>query len=143
MLCEFLIAKSIAPKVRIRVSHKSNCAFSESENRIYLNPTDMRRDDFGFLNHIIKKHHFSPARSISMGLWTILHEVGHSETIDSEDDLNARAICAAIPWEEAEKDESIQAIYYDIPSEFDATEWAIDWVLSHPVLRTIYSFILR
>lgn len=87
---------------------------------------------------------YTDADRYSLALWTLLHEIGHYNTVDyAEDDLIARAICGLASREEALKDLKLQDIYFNIENEWEATEWAIEWINSHKRIAKILNWIVR
>ena len=59
-------------------------------------------------------------------LWSFLHEVGHIETIDDLDDDELYFS------ETQKKNENItNEVYYELPDEFAATEWAANYMRAH------------
>ena len=78
-------------------------------------------------------------------MWTLLHEIGHFETaeiVDPEDDLANRALFAITSKEQARGDKELQDLYFSMDSEWQATEWAIDWVANHHKLAVALSWVL-
>ena len=101
---------------------------------IYFNPHDL--EDCGFLRHLREVHGFTDCDKYSLLLWTLLHEIGHHFTIDycEEDEMETRMLCAMCSKEEAEKSTHIQDLYFNLESEWEATEWAIEFVSTNPIL---------
>ena len=85
--------------VSLVVLEKHSSTFMSRVNRLY---PDIHADEF---------------------LWSFLHEVGHIETIDMLDDDE-------IYFSDFQKkDENItDEIYYELPDEFAATEWAANYM---------------
>ena len=85
-------------------------------------------EDNAFIEHVINSHGFVEAGKYSNTFWTILHEVGHyftenmfeedTEIVYETDDLTA---------------------YFNLENEWLATEWAIDFILAHPIISKIFS----
>ena len=96
-----------------------NVDFSDIEN------------DYGFIRNLKEVHKCRFVDRYSHLLWAILHEVGHYYTLDDylddEEEAGARLALACLT-EEMVKDPEIQDMYYAIPSEWGATEWAIQFV---------------
>lgn len=102
--------------------------YETATNKINIDLTD--NEDFGFMRHLKETHKYKNADKISIIVWSILHEIGHYETEDEiewEDDFNDRAVLA-LTGENVKYNTKVQDMYFNLPSEFAATEWAIDWV---------------
>ena len=116
------------------VEQSDENSFEYADNLIRLNLRD--ENDFGFMRHLRTSHAYDNA-SISPMLWTILHEIGHSETIDDysdeeyEESLNIKMGLACCSAEDIQTNETLQDRYFDTAEEWYATEWAIDFVKSH------------
>lgn len=131
-----IIVKLIAPKLKVGV--EDSFSYDTEEERVLLGIVP--EDDCGFLRHMREYHeHGELADEFSLTLWSILHEIGHYHTIDyAEEDLATRALCAAIPKEVAEKNPSIQDLYFNMDDEFLATDWAVDFAYNHFRLCKIF-----
>lgn len=82
-----------------------------------------KTDSFpSFMDHLVNTHKCSWARDFSQITWSILHEIGHYYTDDPDDenDLIQRIYYGLV---EVEDDE-----YYNLESEYAATEWAIEFI---------------
>lgn len=114
----------------LKVKQSNENSYEYKKDIIRLNLRD--DDDFGFLRHLRETHGCQKLNDKLM-LWTILHEVGHYMTQDdiTEEeyavDMATKAICAVISKETAEL-KNVQNMYFDAPSEWHATEWAVEWV---------------
>lgn len=142
-LIAWIFAKIVEPKIKVRFCHDGN-SYDSYEEAIYLDLDDT--EDFGFLRHLEEKHGFSGARLYSLNVWSILHEIGHYNTLDyceenSYDELLARGMCGLIA--KSEVTEEVENIYFGIESEWEATEWAIIYVMEHRKLCRVFSGLLR
>lgn len=102
--------------------------FETTTNKINIDLSDT--EDYGFMRHLKEKHHYDCADTISIIIWSILHEIGHYNTeneIDWEDDFEDR-FALACTNSDVRYNKKVQDMYFDLPSEFAATEWAIDYV---------------
>ena len=110
-------------------------SFEYAESLIRLNLRD--ENDGGFMRHLREVHGYDNEK-ISPMLWTILHEVGHNETEDEytdkeyADGLQVKMRLACLPLEWVYADPDLQDAYFNTTEEWLATEWAIDYVKSHP-----------
>lgn len=143
MLKYILTSKTVAPKLKVRHDPtRSTCYDCRNDCVIFGN--DLGVEDGGFMRHLREVHNCAIADFYSLSLWTILHEIGHHYTIDyAEDDLIARSICAVIPLDVAAANPDLQDLYFNIESEWEATEWAIDWINSHPNLAKILNYFVK
>ena len=74
--------------------------------------------------------HCAIATNYSVYLLSLLHEIGHSETVDYfdyDDDTNLRQICNMLEPKEA------APLYFALPMENDATDWAIDFLQKNQI----------
>lgn len=139
-LLSWVFVKLVQPQVGVRFCKDGN-SYDHTEEKIYLDVND--NDDCGFLRHLEEKHGFAEARSYSLLVWTILHEIGHYNTLDEceEDELLVRGYCAMV--DKSDVTEKVQDLYFDLESEWLATEWAIDYLLDHQKLCRVFSALLR
>lgn len=100
---------------------------------------DFNEDCPSFLNHIREIHEFDEVDEYCLALWTILHEIGHFVTqdeYDGEQDYNNRRALAyksnATPYE-----------YYNLESEYLATEFAIDFIETNTKDCKFYNHLLN
>lgn len=66
-------------------------------------------------------------------LWSLLHEVGHNETIDDLED-ETEDFCREIKnhlFDNNLSIESIHEIYFNCPDEMAATDWAGEYLMNH------------
>ena len=141
-----LIVKSIAPKVKVVYEPDSSTCFDHDMCAVVIGD-DFQTDDCGFMRHIKYNHGFTEAYDYSINLWSILHELGHYFTSEdgyiSYEDEEKYTLCAMIPRAIADENPYIQNLYFDIEAEYEATEWAINWIKSHPRLARIYSNLVK
>ena len=144
-----IFAKSILKKegrVFISRTSENQCVFEEPPYIILnLNHTDA--DDL-FISHIEKRHKFKNARNYSPFLWTILHEIGHIKA-DTEEDAIAeqekealvKLLCSTADNEKEWNSAAI--LHFEMKSEWDATDWAIDFIKRHYLLCHIVDYLLK
>ena len=139
----WLFIKSIVPKMKIVFIPNEGSSFEWSTDTIYL---DVNENCDGFLRHLKSKHHIQDCYRINKIIWQILHEIGHYFTLDfveeDEDEQTERAICALIDEETANNSEAIQDLYFNLEKEWQATEWAIDYVKTHFAKCRFFSKLL-
>lgn len=136
-----IVAKVIAPELTVKFDEDDFTCFDFEEDTIVIGG-DFDGEDYGFMRHLREVHNFADADKFSRRLWTILHEVGHYETDgDCEDDTYTRAMLGCF-GEEVLSSPKIQDLYFNLKSEWVATEWAIDWIQSHKFLAHLFNFIV-
>ena len=118
---------SINPKIKVRISHKefyARCGYNlinvcigrnEAEDQVF---DDFVQRKFGI--------------SVNPFLMGILHEVGHIMTFDEDLDHDRSILyfMLQINFKE-ERWQEYSDMYFQIPSEFEATKWAVNYYLSH------------
>lgn len=146
-----LFAKSISPKIKLNPYAGSSYYSTETgEVNICINDPDTLGQE-AFLRHIALAHKCHFVNEISPLLWSILHEIGHYFTDDqfSDDELEAdgeyRSLLAlgVIPDNYSHPDASVQEAYFDLDTEWEATEWAINYIRKHPRKCLIFGDLLR
>ena len=141
MILEKLFVKLIAPEVKVEKSDEENY-FDFETDTLYLCNT--QEGEEMFLRHLREKHQCLFVDDFKPKVWTILHEIGHFETAelyDIEEDFAARAAFALIPTDKADKE--MQDLYFDLESEWQATEWAIDYAARHYRKLKVLQGLLR
>ena len=140
------IVKSIAPEINVIYDETEPTCFDHDLKAISIG-VDFQDDDCGFMRHIKFNHDYPEAEEYSLTLWSILHELGHYFTSNngyiSTEELAEYALCGLIPREIAENNESIQNMYFDIESEWNATEWAINWIKDNTDLARQFNDLLK
>lgn len=123
----FLFVKIINPRIRVKYDEE-HFAFCFANNTLYYNFNII---DMGFLRHMRECHKWEP--QFSLMLYCILHELGHYYTQDciDENEIETRAYCAVLPIECVLTRPDIQNLYFNLESEFEATEWAIEYSVNH------------
>lgn len=75
-----------------------------------------------------------PEARADIFLWSLLHEIGHSETLDDLED-GVEELCMEIKRELSEHaDWSIEhrhMVYFNCPDEYAATDWAGEYIIAH------------
>lgn len=135
-LFALLFTKMVCSEIKIRFSNKGSY-FDYDSDCIYLDPTE---EDCGFFRHLTEVHKCSFADKYPMIMWSILHEIGHFYTIDfCEDDYEMRLFLSLCDGSKIE----IQDSYFNLESEWEATEWAINFIIDNPKLCKKFSKILK
>ena len=135
--------KIVAPRIKIKYDSNEQTCYDCDEKCLIIG-NDFYSDGCGFMRHLREVHGYINADQYSLALWTLLHEIGHYYTIDYvEDDLWTRTFCGLFSYEEASKDSELQDMYFNIKSEWEATEWAIKWISFHKRIAKILNWIVR
>ena len=112
---------------------------------IYIGESYDKRTDKYFENFV--KQLNPKCSKINPFLLSLLHEIGHIETYTEEDMDNKDAIYAILKMqydEEELSDEKLEEYcdkYFRIPLEQNATEWGINYALSHLDLMQKYDWL--
>lgn len=144
-----IFAKSVLKnegKVFFSRKAENQCVFDELAY-VVLNLLDTNADEL-FLNHIEKRHNFKKARKYCPFLWTVLHEIGHIK-VDGEQYIEGDAyeealikVLCSIADNEKEWNEAA-VLHFEMKGEWEATDWAIDFVERHPLLSYMLNYLLK
>lgn len=100
-------------------------------------------DDF-FYSFVTKEF---PEVSMNLFVWSLLHEVGHHETIDMWSEEEQAGFDSI--KEELDKryqgEDSREACfeYFNLPDEYEATRWAAEYIQSHEVELIKFTIKMR
>lgn len=114
------------------------------EEKVYIGRTYDRRTDEYFANFV---HELNPQCNFNPFLLSILHEIGHIETWTDEDadDKDVTYAILKMQFDSLEKTDLVMKeycdMYFRIPLEQNATQWGIDFAMSHPDLMKKYSWL--
>ncbi len=140
------VVKILAPNVKVKIDTTDSTSFDFAHNKIIIG-YDFNDDEFGFNYHLKTAHKCKFADKISNELWTILHELGHYYTnsgIEDEDQAQfVRAICAMLGDDIVKGNREVHAMYYNLPSEWASTEWAIDFVRKNKWKVVFLNFLAK
>ncbi len=82
-----------------------------------------------------------PEAHADIFLWSLLHEIGHSETLDDLED-GVEKLCMEIKRGLNEHTgwsiEHRHTIYFNCPDEYAATDWAGEYIITHNNELTIF-----
>ena len=134
----FLFVKTINPRIRIKYNENA-FAFCFTNNTLYYN---FDLIDMGFLRHMRECHYWEP--QFGLMIYSLLHELGHyymQDCID-ENEMETRAYCALLPFEYVMQRPDIQDLYFNLESEFEATEWAIEYSVNHRKFCKMFDHLL-
>lgn len=134
----FLFVKTINPRIKIKYNENA-FAFCFTNNTLYYN---FDLIDMGFLRHMRECHYWEP--QFGLMIYSLLHELGHyymQDCID-ENEMETRAYCALLPFECVMQRPDIQDLYFNLESEFEATEWAIEYSVNHRKFCKMFDHLL-
>lgn len=128
--------KSIDEELNVSFIEKDGWNFETTSNTVNVAISDT--EDCGFFRHLKEEHKCEFANEFSLTLWSILHEIGHYETedfVDFDEELDDR-VMLYLTDDVVKTNKKIQNKYYNLPSEWEATEWAIEWITENWELAT-------
>lgn len=130
----------INPGIKITVMDIGDTEYNIEEDRIYFSFDD--KWDIGLTRHLKECHHFYDDYSIlTIGL---LHEIGHYFTLDTFLlNWEQRYNLETKPLHRIFQSKRLQDKYYNLPEEFAATEWAIEYIKEHPRRCKLLDKVLR
>lgn len=135
-----VLIKSINPKIKCYTNDEDNY-YSPQDDSVHICPVEYYLPSF--TEHLYNTHQCSYAYDFPQIYWSILHEVGHYYTDDAydEDDLLVRLVYGL----DAEEEESqlTDEDYYNLDSEYEATEWAMEYVQNHPIKSKIFGKLFK
>ena len=108
------------------IEEDSDFAYYPLSNRITYSLVVSEKDSTDFMRSV---EFFKPKVKCDIFLWSILHEIGHHETIDelSDADLADSEIIKFFVFNGCVSEE----LYYECPDERAATGWAVQYAESH------------
>ena len=136
--------KEINPELLVKFQ-KYDLECDVFDEIIYIGESYDKRTDKYFENFV---NQLNPeCNKINPFLLSLLHEIGHIETYTEEDMDNKDTIYAILKMqydEEEFSDEKLEEYcdkYFRIPLEQNATEWGINYALSHLDLMQKYDWL--
>ena len=141
-----LFIKTINPFIKVNLYYGEGSAYSFTDKTIHLNLRDIEGEN-EFLNHLATIHKCSFVNEFPLELWTLLHELGHHYTkadiINPELDYLARVAINNTDTSSYENTQDEANAYFNLESEWRATEWAIRYAKKHPFKCLIFGDLLR
>ena len=117
--------KQINPDYRVKYSNQFEC--DPIEEIIYINFKHAEDANNLFSRFCIEEY----GKSYNAVLISLLHEIGHIETFDDDldEERGNRYALLQVLWELSDIDrETLHFEYFRLPSEIDATNWAVDFI---------------
>ena len=102
-----------------------------NDNLVEVSLVTIDRASKNFLDFVEKEFNFIHA---DIFLWSLLHEIGHHETLDDLDDDAyelSQEIKRNLQTDNNIKDEVRDYIYFNLYDEYIATEWAANYMEEH------------
>lgn len=142
-----IFIKSIAPKIKVYFNPLDDCHYRQIDEAVNINLSQAsNEEDGGFRTHLALVHKCHFVNEISLPLWSILHELGHHFTadvdLDEKIDLFQQRVQLSAMQEHL-TDEEMSNAYFNLADEWEATEWAIDYIKKHPIKCLIFGDLLR
>lgn len=104
-------------------------------------------EDNGFLRHLNEYHSDARGLELSLLTWSILHEIGHyytwDEAYENEEEMWERYCYQHFPSETVEQSKAMQDAYFNMDSEWTATEWAIEFAKENYPMVKAFDGIFR
>ena len=143
-----LFIKTTAPKVKVTFNPLDECHYRHIDEVVNINLSQAsNEDDGGFRHHLALAHKCHFVNEISLPLWSILHELGHhftADDIDLDDKLDLFEQREQLfAMQEHLTDEEMNNAYFNLADEWEATEWAVEYVRKHPIKCLIFGDLLR
>ena len=136
-MLRWIAAKCVAPKVKF--------SFNNDDPSYYNSDTDsinicVEEDCEDFLAHVRQYHDFHETQLAQPLVWIMLHEIGHHYTLVEDDEEDSLRMILKMAFEVEETDRKIA--YYNLPNEWEATEWAINYIKKHRVFVKILNWLV-
>jgi len=133
----WLLVKLITPFTKIHVGDFGDCFYDDDDNTIYI---DLDIDEGRFRENLATAHKYET--NLGLLIWTILHEIGHHFTykyIDENEDEVLRLVYKNLFKKKLITEKTWQDLYYELDSEWEATEWAINFIEKHKRLCKFFN----
>lgn len=140
-----LIIKCIAPEVKTIIRPNEETCFIFSKKTLVLGQDFFQKKlSEGFLRHLARQHRCKFTYEFKSQMWILLHELGHCKTQDyiKENELSERVIYSMIKPSVLAANPRLEERYFNLSSEWEATEWAKKWIEEHKILAKIFNCII-
>lgn len=138
-MLRWIAAKCIAPKVKFSFNNDDSSYYNSDTDSINICAEDAE-DSEDFLAHVRQYHNFHETQLARPLVWVMLHEIGHYYTLVEDDEEDSLRMILNMAFEVDETDRRIA--YYNLPNEWEATEWAINYIKKHPVFVKILNWLV-
>ncbi len=115
----------IVPEMEVKVDDRLHTGYVVEDNFIIIGK-DIKDRQCQFMRNLRKVHGCKFWRKLKVVEWVLLHEIGHYMTWDKLENRTDGIIRQAI-MDNAEYFKTNEAYdkYFELPEEWEATEWAI------------------
>lgn len=138
-MLRWIAAKCIAPKVKFSFNNDDSSYYNSDTDSINICAEDTENSE-DFLAHVRQYHDFHETQLARSFVWVMLHEIGHYYTFVEDDDEDRFRMLLNLAFEVDEVDRRIA--YYNLPNEWEATEWAINYIKKHRVFVKILNWLV-
>lgn len=136
-MLRWIAAKCIAPKVKFSFNNDDPSYYNSDTDSINICVEENCED---FLAHVRQYHDFHETQLAQPLVWIMLHEIGHHYTLVEDDEEDSLRMILKMAFEVEETDRKIA--YYNLPNEWKATEWAINYIKKHRVFVKILNWLV-
>ena len=138
-MLRWIAVKCIAPKVKFSFNDDDHSYYNADTDSINICAEDAE-DSEDFLAHVKRYHGFHGTQLARPLVWVLLHEIGHYYTLVEDDEEDSLRMILNMAFEVDETDRRIA--YYNLPNEWEATEWAINYIKKHRVFVKILNWLV-
>lgn len=136
-----LFVKLVDKNIKV-IFHKGELQCDTEEEKIFVGYDNGELANRTFKEYVLSLEKNCVYNDFIMGL---LHEVGHIVTYNEEDEQDRLERYSQIDLLNqlgAIDNEQTNFLYYEIPMEKKATQWGIDWAMTHQNLMKIFDKII-
>lgn len=134
----FLIIRDIIGLKNVAVAFGSDFYTYYEQRQVVYSLIKSDTTDREFNECAKKNFNYSPKNDVESFAVSLLHELGHIETMKKFDkvtlkfdDIRKAIIQVAINTD-IDKKRVVAKTYYSLPTEYRATKWAVEWIKRHP-----------
>lgn len=125
--------KTFDEEISVTFLEKSN-SFTHGDKVLNINFNELQTEEFQFfIDHLIEKHKFENAKEFNPVTLTILHEMGHYFNKDIVNNWIDMIIISLI-----EDPRERQYEYFNTKDEWEATEWAINFIKTNYAIVKLF-----
>lgn len=139
-MLRWIAAKCIAPKVKFSFNDDDHSYYNTDLDSINVSIKDAE-DSEDFLAHVRQYHDFHETQFVQPLVWVMLHEIGHYYTVVEDDDEDRLRTLLSLAFDTIDKADR-RVLYYNLPNEWEATEWAINYIKKHRVFVKILNWLV-
>ena len=134
----FLIIRDIVGIKNVGVAFGSDFYTYYAQKKVVYSIIKADQTDKEFNECAKKNFNYMPKDSIDSFAISLLHELGHIETMKTFNKISIaldgieKSIIQTFIDTDFDKKRVIAKTYYSLPTEYTATKWAVDWIRKHP-----------